>query len=239
MSFLPPMTMMDFFRQSEGVWFTQRTVHHFDEVPDESGESKLYVQLVAPQDPQIQEVCAPQGIDPAIAAGGASFMWTPHEAGQAPNPNNAAVLVDVPDDATGRSGKLLRNQGYVELIPVVSRYWFGQDGILTIDTDYENNQGQERCWFITPPFSRPRQYRAHDERGLFNDLLLRAPLRFGGRLGRDDRTEFSPSRSTFAGLGQTANGEHGKVGIVRWASLRSGPQAIASSGLADVQYQLI
>ena len=79
-------------------------------------------------------------------------MWQPHEPNRAPNANNAAVLVDIPDDARGRSGKLLRNQGYVELIPVVSRYWFGQDGILTIDTDYENNQGQERCWFITDDF---------------------------------------------------------------------------------------
>jgi len=63
-----------------------------------------------------------------------------------------AILVDVPDDETGRSGKLLRNQGYVEKIPVISRYWFGDDGILTIDTDYDNNQGQERCWFITNDF---------------------------------------------------------------------------------------
>lgn len=144
--------MMDFFRKSEGVWFTQRTVHHFDEVPDESGESQLHVQLLDPGDTRILEVCQSQGIDPAIAAGGGSFMWQPHQEGLAPNPNNAAVLVDVPDDVTRRSGKLLRNQGYVELIPVVSRYWFGQDGILTIDTDYENNQGQERCWFITDDF---------------------------------------------------------------------------------------
>lgn len=79
-------------------------------------------------------------------------MWQAHEANQEPNPDQAAVLVDVPDDQTGRSGKLLRNQGYVEKIPVVSRYWFGKDGILTIDTDYENNQGQERCWFITDDF---------------------------------------------------------------------------------------
>ena len=46
----------------------------------------------------------------------------------------------------------MRNQGYVERIPVVSRYWFGDDGILTIDTEYDNNQGQERCWFITDDF---------------------------------------------------------------------------------------
>jgi hypothetical protein len=152
MTFVPPMTMMDFFRKSEGVWFTQRTVHHFDAVADESGESKLHVQVVEPGDPRIKAISESQGIEPAIAAGGASFMWQPHQDEQKPNPDHAAVLVDVPDDETGRSGKLLRNQGYVEKIPVVSRYWFGQDGILTIDTDYENNQGQERCWFITDDF---------------------------------------------------------------------------------------
>ncbi|MCG8368058.1 MAG: phycobiliprotein lyase [Pseudanabaenales cyanobacterium] len=152
MPLVPPMTMMDFFRKSEGVWFTQRTVHHFDAVTDESGESKLHVQVVEPGDHRITTICQPQGIDPAIALGGASFMWQPHEEDQAPDPDQAAVLIDVPDDQTGQSGKLLRDQGYVEKIPVVSRYWFGKDGILTIDTDYESNQGQERCWFITDDF---------------------------------------------------------------------------------------
>jgi CpeS-like protein len=147
-----PMNMMDFFRKSQGVWYTQRTVHHFDAVTDESGESKLYVDVVEASDDRIHAVCEPQGIDPSIAAGGASFMWQVHAEDQEPNPDQAAVLVDVPDDETGRSGKLLRNQGYVERIPVISRYWFGQDGILTIDTDYDNNQGQERCWFITDDF---------------------------------------------------------------------------------------
>ncbi|QYO64348.1 phycobiliprotein lyase [Leptolyngbya sp. 7M] len=93
-----------------------------------------------------------QGIDPALAKGGASFLWQAHEATATVNPEQAAVLVDVPDDATGRAGKLLRNQGYVEKIPVVSRYWFGPDGILTIETEYEQHQGQERCWFMTDDF---------------------------------------------------------------------------------------
>ncbi|MGK7891787.1 MAG: phycobiliprotein lyase [Leptolyngbyaceae cyanobacterium] len=152
MPLIPPTTMMTFFQKSEGVWFTQRSVHQFDIGRDQSGESKLYVQVVAAADHRVQQICDSQGIDPAIATGGASFMWQEHEDQQSPNPDQAAVLVDVPDDETGRSGKLLRNQGYVEKIPVVSRYWFGQDGILTIDTDYENNQGQERCWFLTDHF---------------------------------------------------------------------------------------
>lgn len=152
MLLVPPMTMMEFFHKSEGVWFTQRTVHHFDTVADESGESKLHVGVVALDDPRIRSICEPQGIAPERAAGGASFMWQAHQDEQSLDPDKAAVLVDVPDDETRRSGKLLRNQGYVERIPVVSRYWFGQDGILTIDTEYESNQGQERCWFITDDF---------------------------------------------------------------------------------------
>jgi CpeS-like protein len=152
MQFIPPTTMMDFFRRSEGTWFTQRTVHHFDSVTDQSGESNLYVSVVEAVDARTKAVCEQQGVDPAKAAGGASFLWQPNDDRQEPNPDHAAVLIDIPEDETRQSGKLLRNQGYVEKIPVVSRYWFGKDGILTIDTDYDKNQGQERCWFITDDF---------------------------------------------------------------------------------------
>lgn len=152
MQLVPPLTMMAFFRKSEGTWLTHRTVHHFDGIADEAGESRLQVTVLEPTDPQIQEVCSQQGIDGAIAAGGASFLWQPHKPDSTSDPAQAAILVDLPDDETGRSGKLLRNKGYVEQIPVISRYWFGQDGILTIDTDYEANQGQERCWFVTDQF---------------------------------------------------------------------------------------
>ncbi|MEO1375218.1 MAG: phycobiliprotein lyase [Cyanobacteria bacterium J06635_10] len=152
MPFVTPMTMIDFFRKSEGVWFTHRTVHHFDAVRDESGESKLYVDAITLDDSRVKAICETQSILPASVKSGASFMWQAHEDNREPDPENAAVLIDVPDDDTGRSGKLLRNQGYVEKVPVVSRYWFGDDGILTIDTEYDRNQGQERCWFITDDF---------------------------------------------------------------------------------------
>lgn len=147
-----PMTMMDFFRKSEGIWLTQRNVHHFDSVSDESGESNLIVKVVEPSDPRIQQVCSLRNIEPDRAKGGASFNWLANTKDSEPNPDYEAVLIDIPDDATGLTGKIIRDKGYVEGIPVVSRYWFGQDGILTINTDYDNNQGQERCWFITDDF---------------------------------------------------------------------------------------
>lgn len=146
------MTMMDFFRKSKGTWFSQRTVHHFDSVDDESGESNLIVQVLTRDNPRVIEVCQNQGVNPEAVAGGASFMWQDTLDDREPNPNYAAILVDLPDSEMGQSGKFLRNRGYVEGIPVVCRYQFAPDGVLTIETEYERNQGQERCWFITDDF---------------------------------------------------------------------------------------
>ncbi|MEB3343176.1 phycobiliprotein lyase [Okeania sp.] len=153
MKLTPPMTMMDFFIKSEGTWFSQRTVHHFDSAPDESGESNLIVKVLAKDDPKVIAVCEEQKVNPALARGGASFNWQDNlDNDDEPNPNYAAILVDIPSSEIGRSGKFLRNRGYVEGIPVVGRYHFAADGVLTIDTEYERNQGQERCWFLTDDF---------------------------------------------------------------------------------------
>lgn len=152
MQLTPPMTMMDFFRKSEGMWFCQRTVHHFDAVDDESGESNLIVTVLPKEHPKVLEVCELQNVDPALATGGASFMWQDTLDDREPNPNYGAILVDIPNFEDSRRGKFLRNRGYVEGIPVVGRYYFAADGVLTIDTEYERNQGQERCWFLTDDF---------------------------------------------------------------------------------------
>lgn len=152
MQLTSPMTMMDFFRKSEGTWFSQRTVHHFDAVDDESGESNLIVQVLTKDNPRVIDVCQTQGVNPDQVAGGASFMWQDNLDDREPNPNYAAILVDIPNSETGHSGRFLRNRGYVEGIPVVCRYHFALDGVLTIDTEYERNQGQERCWFVNDHF---------------------------------------------------------------------------------------
>ncbi|MEA5542698.1 phycobiliprotein lyase [Limnoraphis robusta Tam1] len=148
----PPMTMMDFFRYSQGVWFSQRTVHRFDSLENESGESNLIIKVLEPDDPRVIEVCQAQGVDAGLAKGGASFGWQDNLEEKEPNPNYAAILVDIPNDQNPRLGNFIRNRGYVEGIPVVSAYQFADDGVLTIKTEYDRNQGQERCWFVTDNF---------------------------------------------------------------------------------------
>jgi CpeS-like protein len=153
MLLIPPMTMMDFFRKSEGVWFTQRTVHNFDTAAaDESGESNVMIDVLSIYDPRVLEVCQQQNVDPALVSGGCSFMWQDNLDDATPNQNYAAILIDVPNPNNPKMGKFLRNRGYVEGIPVIGIYNFADDGVLTIETEYETNQGQERCWFINDHF---------------------------------------------------------------------------------------
>lgn len=147
-----PMTMMDFFQKSEGVWFSQRTVHRFDSAGDESGESNLIIKVLDSDDPRVLQICQEQEVDPSLASGGASFQWQGNLSEKEPDPNYEAILVDIPHPQNPSAGKFLRNKGYVEGIPVIGVYNFADDGVLTIETEYERNQGQERCWFVTNDF---------------------------------------------------------------------------------------
>ena len=143
---------MDFFRKSEGTWLIQRNVHHFDAVSDESGVSNLTVKVIAPDDPRVKAACDLHGLGLHQAKGGGSFIWQDNLETAPPNDDYAAVLIDIPDDETLKSGQLIRDRGYINKKPVISRYWFGNDGILTIDTNYDDKQGQERAWFLNENF---------------------------------------------------------------------------------------
>ncbi|MEO0540108.1 MAG: phycobiliprotein lyase [Cyanobacteria bacterium P01_A01_bin.105] len=152
MPLVPPLTMMDFFLKSAGIWFIQRSVHHFDSVADESGESNLIVKVVAADDPRVQAICAAQQVDPAKASGGAEFSWQSNLKEFRYDEKYAAILVDIPNGRDGHTGQLLRDRGYAENMPVIGRYQFANDGVLTIHNEYDKNQGLERCWFLTDDF---------------------------------------------------------------------------------------
>ena len=152
MVFSPPLTMMDFFRKSEGMWFIQRHVHHFDAVADESGESNLTIKVIRPDDKRVKAACDLHDLDLNRAKGGGSFIWQDNLETSPPNDDYAAVLIDIPDEDTLRSGRLIRDRGYINKKPVISRYWYGQDGVLTIETNYDDKIGQERAWFLNDNF---------------------------------------------------------------------------------------
>jgi CpeS-like protein len=144
------MNAMDFFQKSSGVWRSQRTTHHLAFKRAEMGGSEIRVQTLDKDSPQIVELCKMHDIDPALTIGGAHVTWEGTMAwdrtdGEIHEGQTAFALV--PDDATGRSGRMLRELGYAEIVPVVGRYEMDEEDGLILLTEYETMSSRERFWF--------------------------------------------------------------------------------------------
>ena len=144
-----PMTMADFFEASRGTWLNRRAVHHHDHQDDEAADSNLIIEPFSPEDPAVSKVCEALNISTNESSGGARFWWESNIKVGVRNDDYAAVVIDVPKRSNSREGFLLRDVGYVEKQPVMSTYYFAEDGIVTITTRYDTNVGIERCWFVT------------------------------------------------------------------------------------------
>ncbi|MBE9029777.1 phycobiliprotein lyase [filamentous cyanobacterium LEGE 11480] len=144
------MNAMEFFQKSSGVWRSQRTTHHLAFKRAEMGGSEIRVQALDKDTPAIIELCKLHEIDPDLAIGGANVTWEGTMAwdrndGEVHEGKTAFALV--PDDETGRKGRLLRELGYAEIVPVVGRYEMDEEDGLVLLTDYESMSSRERFWF--------------------------------------------------------------------------------------------
>jgi CpeS-like protein len=144
------MNGMEFFQKSTGVWRSQRTTHHLAFRRAEMGGSEIQVRALAKDDPDIIELCQMHEVDPALAIGGAFVSW----AGTMAWDRNDGEIHEgktffalVPDDETGRHGRLLREKGYAEIVPVVGRYEMDAEDGLVLLTEYETMSSRERFWF--------------------------------------------------------------------------------------------
>ncbi len=143
---------MEFFRQSEGRWRSQRTTHHLPFRRSESGDSMIRVRCLPPDDPKVIETCEIHNIDPKLSVGGAAVLWqgSMEWDREEENHEGEAVFAIVPDDSSGQAGRLLRDRGYAETAPVVGRYYIDPENALVMTTDYETMSSEERFWFPNP-----------------------------------------------------------------------------------------
>ncbi len=147
------MNALEFFQLSEGLWRSHRITHHLLLRRSESGNTEIQVQVLAPEDSKVIEICQLHHVQPQLAIGGCFVQWqgamawdqdddTPHR--------GSTVLVLVPQAGNASSGQLLRERGYAESIPVVSQYQMDAQSGLVLTTEYETMSSQERFWFANP-----------------------------------------------------------------------------------------
>ncbi len=143
---------MDFFRLSAGQWNSQRTTHHLPFRRAELGGSIIAVEALEAEDPSVVEICQLHSVDPALAVGGALVTWQGSMAWDKDDENHEGrtVFSLVPDADNPKTGQLLRERGYAEIVPVIGRYEIDDEGGLLLTTEYETMSSIERFWFANP-----------------------------------------------------------------------------------------
>lgn len=143
------MEAMEFFRLSEGRWRSQRTTHHLLLRRSETGQTEILVEVLAIGHPKVVEICHLHQMDASSAIGGCQVSWTGTMAwdDQSGAHKGSTVFVLVPDEPDAQQGKLLREQGYAESVPVVGRYQVDGEGLI-LTTEYETMSSVERFCFV-------------------------------------------------------------------------------------------
>jgi CpeS-like protein len=143
------MDVMEFFKKSEGNWFSHQTGHHLGARKQEAGKSELSFICYERDHPKVLAVCALHKVDPSTVAGGAEVTWTGTIAFDEKTHQNAAVLVPVPDKDDPSSGLMLRDKGYAEAVPVAGRYRMNADESMTLVMKSSATESEERLWFAS------------------------------------------------------------------------------------------
>jgi hypothetical protein len=144
------LEVVDFFERSAGRWRSQRTTHHLAFRRAEVGDSEISVFALGASDPEVQELCRFHEVDPALAVCGSRVSWQGTMGWDKDNEGGhegKTVFAIVPDQDDPLRGRLLRERGYAEIVPVVGRYHLDAKGGLNLTTEYETMSSIERFWF--------------------------------------------------------------------------------------------
>jgi hypothetical protein len=146
------MTISDFFQHRAGTWASQRTSHHLIIKKSESGKSEIKVEFLASDTADVATLCQEYDFDPSLAICGAKVTWDGSMEWDKDSEKHqgSTIIVAIAEGENIQSGKLLRQQGYAEKTPVVGRYVMGEDGVLSLITEYGTLYSEEKLWFPRP-----------------------------------------------------------------------------------------
>ena len=116
------------------------------------GESEIQIEVLPTDDPKVLEICQLHEVDPGLAIGGAFVSWHGSMGWDRNDENHegSTVFVLVPDADQPHQGRLLRERGYAEIVPVIGQYHMDEDEGLVLTTEYETMSSIERFWFANP-----------------------------------------------------------------------------------------
>ena len=143
------MDITQFFEQSAGKWFSQRTSHDITGHQSITGKSDLWVDLIPATEGAIASLCQQYGVEPTAVTVAVRVKWEGSLDGQSAAQTGSTLLVAIADDAIPTTGRLLRQDSSNQAAPP-SRYELGADEALTVVTETDEMTTTERVWFENP-----------------------------------------------------------------------------------------
>jgi hypothetical protein len=133
------MTIPEFFAQSAGKWFSQRTTHHLASQKSDNTKSEIVIELLAADAIEVQNISAEANWGGIKVVSQPLGDWsTPKNA-----PSTSTTTILVPTD-----GALYCAIGSQQLSPgTVS---LGADEALTLTITTDSGKITERIWFASP-----------------------------------------------------------------------------------------
>jgi CpeS-like protein len=143
---------MEFFRLREGRWASWRVTHHLAFRRSESGESVIEMRCLEKDDEQIVKLMDDNGIPREAAVGGCYVTWKATMAWdqEGENHEGSTVFALVPDRDDQRRGRIVRDRGYAEIVPIAGTYRLDAEDALCLDTPYDGGAVEERFMFDGP-----------------------------------------------------------------------------------------
>ncbi|MBE9102336.1 phycobiliprotein lyase [Vacuolonema iberomarrocanum] len=172
------MNVTEFFQQSVGKWFSQRTHHQPSAQTPESGRSDVYIDWLENDAPDVVQLCDRHQVNPQEAIGGMQVRWE-GSMGASPDKKTGTTLVVAianADDPT--QGKILQQNPNLDSTAVSGRYMLGDDEALTLITEMNGISAEERIWFASDNLRlRTRVLKTADG---VSDASFYSEIRMGG-----------------------------------------------------------
>lgn len=174
------MDIIEFFEQSAGKWFSQRTSQHLAETKSVADSTDLWIDSLEKNSPDVLQLCRDHKVDPALVLCAVKVRWENKPLYNEPKQMGSTLLVAVGDRADGKQGQLLSKAGpgMNDRGANISRFAIGNDDAVTIITESDRLFAEERLWFAGDNL-RLRTSTVKDDNG-YSLLSFCSEIRMGG-----------------------------------------------------------
>lgn len=144
------MNILEFLQLSAGHWFSQRTIHNLGSEELITGKSELDWEILPVNDPAVVQLCQLYQRDVATATLGMRITWDGTPGRDQPKQKGATLWVSILDPNNDHQAEILVEPTRQDNRLMKCHASLGKDEVLTLITDAQDLQVEERLWYLMP-----------------------------------------------------------------------------------------